>query len=258
MKEEIKKHPAWNVEVSNRGYVIRPNGCKVIPTQRLDTGYYVVNIGQNRIKRIHRLVAETFLPNPENLQDVNHIDGNKQNNAVNNLEWISRGENIKHAYTSGLREQTKGELSTSSKITLQQAQDIYNSYETDGYNSNTKELAEKYNLSQPYIRDIIRGQNSSGKSIWPEVNRERIFPPVIRGGNGRGRTIIPRELKNIDDRALGVSRPIAQLDKRTREVIKTFPSANEATKQTGVNHVGSCANGRRASAGGFLWQYLDE
>lgn len=61
-------------------------------------------------KYVHRLVAEAFIPNPDGLQEVNHIDGNKQNNCVGNLEWVSRQENITHAWSTGLstNEMNKG------------------------------------------------------------------------------------------------------------------------------------------------------
>lgn len=57
--------------------------------------------GLNRNHSIHRLVAEAFIPNPLNLSDVNHKDGNKQNNCVENLEWCSRSENLAHAVKIG-------------------------------------------------------------------------------------------------------------------------------------------------------------
>ena len=58
--------------------------------------------GVNRNCSIHRLVAEAFIPNPLNLTDVNHKDGNKQNNSVENLEWCTRSDNLKHAVKIGL------------------------------------------------------------------------------------------------------------------------------------------------------------
>ena len=68
-------------------------------------GYHKVTLSVNRKtfhRTIHRLVAETFLPNPDELPQVNHIDGNKTNNRVDNLEWVSARDNVKHAHSRGL------------------------------------------------------------------------------------------------------------------------------------------------------------
>lgn len=59
--------------------------------------------GKEKLLRVHRLVAMVFLPNPNNLPQVNHKDGNKQNNSVDNLEWCEQSDNMKHAYKNGLQ-----------------------------------------------------------------------------------------------------------------------------------------------------------
>lgn len=64
-------------------------------------GYFFVCAKENGRRKnltIHRLVAEAFIPNPENKPEVNHIDGNPHNNHVSNLEWVTSSENRKHAY----------------------------------------------------------------------------------------------------------------------------------------------------------------
>lgn len=69
-------------------------------------GYKFVGLSNKsgrKNKAVHRLVAEAFIPNQNDMPEVNHIDGNKQNNCVNNLEWCSRRENVLHSYKLGLK-----------------------------------------------------------------------------------------------------------------------------------------------------------
>lgn len=77
--------------------------------------------GVNHNASVHRLVAEAFIPNPENLPCVNHVDGNKQNNNVSNLEWCSYSENIQHAVKIGLVE---SQCKIRRKVTVKQGEHI--------------------------------------------------------------------------------------------------------------------------------------
>lgn len=80
------------------------NGKLMIP-QKDKKGYLQICLYKNRkskTKKMHRLVAQTFILNNENKPQVNHIDGNKTNNNVNNLEWCNNSENQLHAYKNGL------------------------------------------------------------------------------------------------------------------------------------------------------------
>ena len=89
----------WNI---HKGYF---NRLKTMHPTLANTGYLVVNLTykNSKIYQIHRLVAEAFIPNSENKPCINHKDGNKQNNKVDNLEWCTYSENEKHAYSINLK-----------------------------------------------------------------------------------------------------------------------------------------------------------
>lgn len=73
-------------------------------------GYYVVCLhkdGIGKMHNIHRLIAQTFIPNPNNYLHVNHKDGNKLNNTIDNLEWCTQQQNVEHAYKTGLTTRNK-------------------------------------------------------------------------------------------------------------------------------------------------------
>lgn len=87
-------------EVSNFGNVRRADSCKVLDGGLNSYGYKVFSLskdGKQYMSKGHRLVAQAFIPNPENKRNVNHIDGDKSNNFVENLEWSSQRENGIHA-----------------------------------------------------------------------------------------------------------------------------------------------------------------
>jgi hypothetical protein len=98
------------------------NKIGIIKKQRNNKGYKIISVKFNKVKislKVHRLVAMAFIPNPENKSQINHKDGNKSNNNVNNLEWATGSENVKHAFNTGLKEQYFGSEHYMSKCILQ-------------------------------------------------------------------------------------------------------------------------------------------
>ena len=117
-----------------------------------------------KTKSVHRIVAETFIynDNPELKNQVNHIDGNKENNSVENLEWCTNQENRKHAVENGLVADKKGEKQSTSILNSEQVIDIYTS------DKSRLHMSEKYNVSKHTISNI-RGDNT-----WTHVTKNLV------------------------------------------------------------------------------------
>lgn len=129
---------------------------KVLSPSLRGKGYQAVGLmknGKQIRKSVHRLVAEAFIPNVENKDQVNHKDGNKTNNHFLNLEWVSNQENIQHSYDTGIRKGTShiGERNTMAKLTDKDVLLIKNN------NDSVVDLAKKLNVSKSTVYKIKSG-----------------------------------------------------------------------------------------------------
>lgn len=145
-----------NYEVSNTGLIRNKRGRILRPA--ITSGYYRVtlcNKGLNKNIHIHRLVASAFIDNPINLPIVNHIDGDKLNNSVENLEWCTFAHNNKHACDTGLKSGPKGEKSGTSKLTWKQVRWIRANFVKGSKDLGCTALARKFKVSHSVISEVI-------------------------------------------------------------------------------------------------------
>lgn len=139
-----------NLEITKDGRVIQ-NGVERKLHSRKSDGYIVTSIN-NKLRYVHRLVAEKYLPNPHNLSVINHKDGNTSNNHVDNLEWTTKRKNCEHARLNGLSE-TKSQGVTD--LTYEQVKSIFDMRR----NGETyKSISKQFGRNQRTIWDIINGK----------------------------------------------------------------------------------------------------
>jgi len=161
-KSEIRSVDRYIYCTRNKSYSLMKGR---ILKQTFGGNYYGVTLTKDNNKKyklVHRLVAELFIANSENKSEVNHIDGNKKNNKLNNLEWVTHKENESHA--SRLNLKANGENHHNSKF---KNNDIINIYKT--YHNKLKtlsQLAKKYNVAYTTIDYIV------SKKYWKKILME--------------------------------------------------------------------------------------
>ena len=113
--------------------------------------------GNKKAIRVHVAVAKLFVENPNELYEVNHIDGNKDNNVAENLEWCTHSYNMKHAVFTGLLLMPHGEENGNSKLTETDIKFIREKYIPRDKKFGVRALARKYNVHHTTISHIVNG-----------------------------------------------------------------------------------------------------
>lgn len=130
--------------------------------------YCLYKNGKHKRYKIHRLVAEAFILNPNKYPVVNHKDGNKKNNNVENLEWCSSSYNTKHAYNNNLRKKYIGKFNKLSKPIIQYDSEMIEVKEWENTNLASKEL----NISRGNIWRSIKKGIKAGGYYWKNIDKE--------------------------------------------------------------------------------------
>lgn len=160
--------------------------------------------GEQHSFRVHRLVAETFIDNPEQKEQVNHIDCDRENNAVWNLEWATPKENTVHAVLNGRFEEH-----------LKRRRKAVVNVDTGEMFDSVEEAAEAYGVTHRAIWQVLMGKNQKCKGCrWQYAEEYNKGLPVR---NEQNKTV----------------RAVVQMDKETGEEIATYKSISEAERTTG-------------------------
>jgi len=158
---EVNIEGYGNITINNLGTKIFTKTGKSPPIYEDEYGYLGCYIGlykkTHHFLRLHRMVALAFLENPNNLPEVNHIDCNKKNNCLNNLEWVTTKENNRHARENGLIPNNNGIKNGRAKLTDNQVLEIRKKY--TGVRGEIAELAREYCVSWSLIKLVVTNKN---------------------------------------------------------------------------------------------------
>lgn len=204
-----------------------------------EKGYYYVRLmgkdGKQHKRYINNLMGKAFLPNPENKTDVNHIDGNKANNVLSNLEWTTHAENMQHAIRTGLWDH---------KASLAKALDAWRRkvycYETDEIFDSTDSAAKYFGVAKGAITCCCQGKfhNVNGHHLCYQED-------------------IPWLQRNIEDiKAIeGNKRRLKAINVKTGEE-RIFDSRQAASKELGIQDSGisNVIAGRIHQTGGWYFE----
>lgn len=266
-------------QINKLGQVYSYKTNKILKGNINNTGYRLVCLTINGKKKqysVHRLVAETFLPNPDNLPVVNHKDGDKLNDCVNNLEWVSQSKNVLHSYQNNLTSRATGKRNKVEGIEEGQFWKRYRNsnylVSKDGqvYNTKTSILLKPSLTSAGYKRCTLRidGQNKSTfvhrmvVECWidPNLKQSDIINHI--DGNTQNNNYTNLEVCDKSENSMyacyvlykGV-KAVAQYD-MSGKLLNIFPSRREAARQLDIDDSGisQAISGAIRTYKGYIWK----
>lgn len=167
--EEVFKTHSTGYQVSNLGRVRRVRGEGFKSIHKSNSGYAIVNLG-SKTYYLHRVVAELFIGEIPTSYEVNHLNGDKMDARVVNLEIVTRSENQRHAWENGLKAPLTGETNAMSKVAEQSVLEMYDMMIGGADNG---EIGRKFGLHSRYVSLIRSGRR------WSHLFEERGMKGLI-------------------------------------------------------------------------------
>lgn len=193
-------------------------------------GYYCVKLSKNNKKKIflvHRLVAEAFIPNDNNLPIINHKDENRLNNKVDNLEWCTAEYNVNYGTAT-----TRRAIKTGHKIAQYTKRGVF---VREFYSIHEAERITR--ISRQCIHDAISQKHSAGSFFW--ISTDNNTPTEIDVSQFNSKA---KEVEQIND--IG-------------DIVTRYKSARDAEQATGIRHeyISRCCRGLMPATGNYKWRY---
>lgn len=216
--------------IDENGNIFSHISGKILKQHANHRGYFMVSLykdGKVKNHVIHRLVALTYIPNPNNLPEIDHIDTNRQNNNINNLRWCTRKENCNNP------------------LSLKHAGD--------------SRKGERHYLYGKSLSEEIKAKMSISKIGHPTSKETRIKI----GNANRGRIMSEEQKRRLSESHKG--KCVGKENKNAKEVcqydkygnfIKLWGCISDATRELGISKssISNCIKGLSKTAGGFIWR----
>lgn len=249
---------------------------KILKPHARPNGYLCVHLSKDMDAKwlsIHRLVAEAFVAHrPDGYDIVNHIDNNPANNAADNLEWATYKTNMQWAAKQGRMKPHLENLAKAQATHLTPVIAISKTGERI-YFSSQKEAGEKLGIASNHIGTACRkeyGYKTVGGYEWEYADEDRqkaqkpnkigMTPDELaelkRQRMMGNKIMCGKHLKDETKKKLSdaLSRPVTQYTK-TGKKVADYASVKQALDSTGITHINDVANGKRKTAGGYVWKW---
>lgn len=238
MKQVIVDNEVTNYLISNKGECLNTKTGKFLKGQISNSGYLNYNLtfenGERKRFYAHRLVAFAYLENDDkDKTQVNHIDGNKLNNSVENLEWCTPKENTNHAIDTGLWKPKINPI-----YCFNEDMELVEIYES------IMDAARKTGFQPTMInQEVLKNDNKSLTYGFYWSYENRIY-----------------SVKNVEKNLSFSPKAVCQYTKEG-DFVKEFTSMKEAAKSVGSkshSHIGECCRGKIKTYKGFVWKYKED